>query len=67
MFLGYSPNHSHGVYHFLNLKTNKVVQSCNMIWFNKAYYGDYKKLKTTNIFLQEVDDSDDEPNTNFRF
>jgi hypothetical protein len=63
MFLGYTKDHINAVYRFLNINTNMVNQSYDVIWLNQSY-GDYKNLSMTEIMLEENDNSDDEPITN---
>jgi hypothetical protein len=41
--LGRAADHSGDVYHFLNLTTNKVIKSQDVLWLNKMY-GDWKGL-----------------------
>jgi hypothetical protein len=44
MFVGYTENHSRDVYKMLNLTTNSIINSRDIIWLNKTYkeWKDYK-------------------------
>jgi hypothetical protein len=57
--LGAAPNHAPDVFRFLNLATNKVIVSRNVIWLNKCY-GDWKKLKPSEIEYIADEDDDQE-------
>ena len=37
MFIGYAQNNMGGTYRMLNLRTKRIVLSCNIIWLNKTY------------------------------
>jgi hypothetical protein len=43
IYLGMMPDHAKNTYHFLNIATNKVINSQNVIWLHKSY-GDLIKL-----------------------
>jgi hypothetical protein len=60
MFLGVAPNHAPDVFRFLNLATNKVIVSRNVIWLGKCY-GDWQKLTPSEIEYvadDEIEDSE---------
>ena len=44
MFLGYEQNHTRGTYRILNIHTNCIVLSREIIWLNKTY-GEYVSRK----------------------
>jgi hypothetical protein len=46
MFVGYTEHHSRDVYRMLNLTTNSIINSQDIIWMNKAF-GEWKNNKTT--------------------
>jgi hypothetical protein len=46
MFVGYTEHHSRDVYRILNLTTNSIINSRDIIWLNKTY-GEWKNNKTT--------------------
>jgi hypothetical protein len=46
MFVGYTDHHSRDVYRMLNLTTNSIINSQDIIWLNKTY-GERKNYKTT--------------------
>jgi hypothetical protein len=37
MFIGYTEHHSRDVYRMLNLTTNSIINSRDIIWLNKTY------------------------------
>jgi hypothetical protein len=37
MFVGYAEHHSRDVYSMLNLTTNPIIKSRDIIWLNKTY------------------------------
>jgi hypothetical protein len=51
MFVGYKEHHSRDVYSMLNLTTNSIINSQDIIWLSKTY-GKWKNNKTT-IFTVE--------------
>jgi hypothetical protein len=53
MFVGYTEHHSRDVYRILNLTTNSMINSRDIIWLNKTYR-EWKQNKTT-IFNVEDD------------
>eukprot|EP00977_Amphora_coffeiformis_P021744 scaffold9820_cov84-Amphora_coffeaeformis.AAC.1 len=60
MMLGYSDVHSSKVYRMLNLETERVILTRDIIWLNK-YWGIYKGLTgltTTEIVDHVVDDAE---------
>jgi hypothetical protein len=44
VFVGYPSNHGNDVYRLLNLKTNHVIKSRDVIWSNKTH-GKWMKSK----------------------
>jgi hypothetical protein len=46
MFVGHAENHSRDVYRMLNLTTNSITSSCNIICLNKICK-EWKNAKTT--------------------
>ena len=56
MVLGRAADHSGDVYRFLNLTTNKVIKSRDVLWLNKMY-GDWKGL---DAIQGEAPDEDDD-------
>jgi Reverse transcriptase (RNA-dependent DNA polymerase) len=48
MYLGRAQNHSSDTFRFLNLSTNKIIISRNVVWLNKVY-GEWKGLTSTNL------------------
>jgi hypothetical protein len=46
MFAEYTEYHSRDVYRMLNLTTNSIINSRDIIWLNKTY-GEWKNNKTT--------------------
>ena len=44
MFVRYADNHAGNVYRFVNLKTKKIIFSCDITWMNKLY-GDVYNCK----------------------
>jgi hypothetical protein len=46
MFDGYTEHHSRYVFRMLNLTTNSIINSRDIIWLNKTY-GEWKSNKTT--------------------
>jgi hypothetical protein len=37
MFAGYTEHHSRDIYRMLNLSTNSIINSQDIIWLNKSY------------------------------
>jgi hypothetical protein len=60
VFVGYPSNHANDVYRLLNLKTNHVIKSRDVIWLNKTY-GEWMKSKD-NPKITDDDLSDTEVN-----
>ena len=56
LFLGYLENHAGNTFKFLNLETNKVVLSRDVIWLNKNF-AEWKGLK--GIHTTKIDQNDD--------
>jgi hypothetical protein len=52
MFVGYTDHHSRDVYRMLNLTTNSIINSQDIIWLNKTYR-EWKHNKAT---ISNVDD-----------
>ena len=69
MFISYADDHAEGVFKFLNLATEKVLASRNIVWL-KQCYGEYKGIKGEYIPVspleidheEEEDDEDEELN-----
>jgi Reverse transcriptase (RNA-dependent DNA polymerase) len=62
VFVGYPSNHANDVYGLLNLKTNHVIKSRDIIWSNKTYQ-EWIKLKD-NPIMTDDDLSDTEVELN---
>jgi hypothetical protein len=63
ILLGRAENHHRDVYRFLNLETERIIQSRDALWLNKQY-GVWKgitKQNVTNIGDDDDDDNDNEP------
>jgi hypothetical protein len=57
VFVGYPNNHANDVYRLLNLKTNLIMKSRDVIWSNKSYLEWIKSkdnLKKTKDDLSEM-------------
>jgi hypothetical protein len=52
MFVGYTEHHSRDVYRMLNLATNSIINSRDIIWLNKTY----KELKENKPTIFNVED-----------
>jgi FtsZ-interacting cell division protein YlmF len=52
MFVGYTEHHSRDVYRMLNLTTNSIINSRDIIWLNKAY----KEWKENKVTIFNVED-----------
>jgi hypothetical protein len=52
MFVGYTEYHSRDVCRMLNLTTNSITNSCDIIWLNKIYK-EWKNSKTTTSAVEE--------------
>ena len=48
MFVGYADNHSGNIYRFVNLKTKKIVLSCNLTRMSKLYGDVYNHKNVAN-------------------
>jgi hypothetical protein len=52
MYLGTMPDHAKDTYCFLNIATNQIIHSRNVVWLNKSY-GDFMKLGPDQVsFIQ---------------
>jgi hypothetical protein len=50
MFVGYTEHHSRDVYRMLNLTTNSIIKTQDIIWLNKTYKEwKYHKAKISNV------------------
>jgi len=64
LFIGYTDDHSPGVFMFFNFNKKSVMLSRNVLWMNK-YYAEYTKLPDPSIYKEntdqiiEVSDDDD--------
>jgi hypothetical protein len=38
MSVGYTVHYENDVYRMINLDTNSIIQSCDIIWLNEVYY-----------------------------
>jgi hypothetical protein len=52
MFVGYTEHHSRDVYRMLNLTTNSIINTQDIIWLNKTY----KEWKENKATLFNVED-----------
>jgi hypothetical protein len=52
MFVGYTDHHSRDVYRMLNLTTNSIINSQDIIWLNKTY----REWKDNKATISNVDD-----------
>jgi hypothetical protein len=52
MFVGYTEHHSRDVYRILNLTTNSIINSLDIIWLNKTY----KECKQNKTIFNVEDD-----------
>lgn len=59
MYLGQARNHADDVYRFLDLTTNRIILSRDVIWLNKMY-GEWKGMNKLNINQTESDSEDEE-------
>ena len=57
MFVGYSEYHAKNVYRFMNLKTNRIMTSRDVIWMH-LLYKDYKKDEQNEIKEIIIDNLD---------
>jgi hypothetical protein len=55
MFVGYSVHHAHDVYRMLNIETEMIINSCNIIWLNEMH----KDWIGRNVKNQLIDDGED--------
>ena len=59
VFVGYADKHAGDVYRMLNLKTNKIIMSRDILWLNKTF-GEYFEIKKTHMIVIDNDDEDDD-------
>ncbi len=59
MFVGYAENHASGVYRMLNLKTNRILKTRDVIWMKKQY-GDYEKIDNKKMATVNNEEEDDD-------
>jgi hypothetical protein len=52
MFVGYTEHHSRDVYRMLNLTTNSIINSRDIIWLNKTY----REWKDNKAIIHNVED-----------
>jgi hypothetical protein len=52
LFVGYTENHSRDVYRILNLTTNSIINSQDIIWLNKTY----REWKDNKATISNVED-----------
>jgi hypothetical protein len=52
MFVGYTEHHSRDVYRMLNLTTNSIINSRDIIWLHKTYK-EWKQNKTTLLNVED--------------
>jgi hypothetical protein len=57
MFVGYSVHHANDVYRMLNLDTEMIINSQDIIWLNKKHE-EWVKRKVNSCIINNVDDSD---------
>jgi hypothetical protein len=63
IYLGHAESHGKDVCRFLNLKTNKVIMSRNVVWMNKEY-GLWKNKDQARFEVEDSnEDSDNELST----
>ena len=67
MFVGYADNHAGDVFRMLNLSTNKIITTRDVIWIQKMY-GEHVGLKRSKyretvlkLLAEPDEDDDDEP------
>ena len=61
MFISYTDDHAGGVFKFLNLETERVLTSRNVVWLKQSY-GEYKGIKGIQVPLspEDLDYGEDE-------
>ena len=59
LFLGYSESHAGGMCRMLNLRTNKVVHSWDIIWLGKSYEK-YYNIKKPHQIVQQLESNDED-------
>jgi hypothetical protein len=59
LLLGRAENHHRDVYRFLNLETERIIQSRDVLWLNQQY-GVWKGITKQNV-TNINDDDEDEP------
>jgi hypothetical protein len=52
MLVGYKEHHSRDVYRMLNLTTNSIINSRDIIWLNKTY----REWKDSKVTISNVED-----------
>ena len=57
MFVGYPENHAHDVFRLVNLKTNKIVLSCDMQQLN-IKQAEHKNIKRSTTIIEEEEDKE---------
>jgi hypothetical protein len=57
MFVGYSVHHAHDVYRMLNIDTEMIVNSRNIIWLNEMHK-DWIGRKVKNQLIDDDEDAD---------
>jgi hypothetical protein len=53
-FVGYAENHSRDVYRMLNLDTNSIIESRDIIWLKKMHVDWFKNKSTTKLEEEDV-------------
>jgi hypothetical protein len=59
MFIGYPPNHSKDVFHFMVLSKSSIITSRNVVWLNKTY-GDFMQIPVSerSLFIDPIPEDD---------
>jgi len=57
IFVGYAENHTGDVYRLLNLKTDKIVLSRDVVWLNKTFE-EYMKIDGVKVRDPVIIDDD---------
>jgi hypothetical protein len=60
VFLGYARDHAPNVYRMLNLETNNVILTRDIVWLNK-FYGEFMGITKTTVYKIDLDEEDPEP------
>ena len=58
MFVGYPENTPNDVFRMLNLKTNSILKSRDILWMNRMY-GDYMSLREDERTMLPIDEEDE--------